>query len=86
MPTSHSELFEGQRFTNVANYMKKSCDTLILNQLFSLIQSKLIKSGGVIAAQDDADNLQIKGSTEIEDGSMKDVDFVINQAHESLND
>ena len=31
MPTSHSELFEGQRFSKVADYLKKNCDELILD-------------------------------------------------------
>ena len=86
MPTSHSELLEGQRFTNVADYLKKNCDKLILDQLFTLIKSKLQNSTGVISTQDDAENLQMKGNIEVEDGAMKDVYFVINQAHESLND
>ena len=57
MPTSHSELFDGQRFTDAADYLKKNCDELILNQLFTLIKSKLQKEGGVISPQDDAENL-----------------------------
>ena len=86
MPTSCKELYEGQRFTNVAVQLKETLDDLVLEELCRLIQSKLIKAVGVIQPQDDADNLQMKGSFDEDDETMKGVDFVINQAHESLRD